>query len=948
MKIQLIKKALPFLLLFTPVLLMAQQGIISGVLNDNYGEPIPGVNVLVKGTSTGVTTDFDGIYNIECSVGDILVFSFVGMNTREVEVNASMFGETLNNTVAVKKIPVQIIESNAYKKAINNIKKTSALAPSIEDSNKTYNKGSFFLFNRISNIENKTDKVKLTYFKPDTYYEIGFKNITSLQFVKNSNLPKLQNNFAQGISDNGVLRFQGPEIGNVFSYGPELNLLEFDNSDYNYDLNGRLVLTGNGNGNSAKAYNNSIFNTSLKSVNNLFFNITTDYSSLGLDVTNTSQKDTYNIENNTSNHITFHYKNPLDSYDKIGWDTFIKYHTYTNNQPNINGFQNNVLLNNWVTPISFQNSQGYELQNGEQRSFSPNNYNNPYWLLNNNRNKENNGLLVTSLKNRFKISDDITLNTKLNYSNHKITQNFGLSKNTIGFNDGYLSNRIVDKNNFNTALNFKFSKDYDTSNLTIFSSSDYFYEDLNYSLFQANGLDNFTFKNPENSSLNNRFVHRNTLRLSNNITYKWRRNAFTTSIINNSYISSVQDDKWFLPTLQFKFDLDKLLRIYDFSELAITVSTSFDVNDTPLLYNNQSHNSLIISPEESLSYRAINDLFIDASLKLEEKENYELQLDLRFNALNTHFDIGANYFSTETKNTVFPVIDNNKFELKNVANVKNYGVEFSINSNVRLGYEFNYYPSLTFSTYRTKVSKLLDNRTIVPIAGFSTISKNLIEGQPAGVIVGSAYARDSQNNVIIGSNGFPIVDPEKKVIGNPIPDFNLGFTNTFKWKDLELNFSIDFQKGGDIWNGTQNVLNYFGTSQQSATQRNISNYVFKGVNEQGTVNTTPVDFYTIQNDISENRFVRYGFEGVAEDAIKDGSYVNLKSIDLTYTINHNKKDKFIRTLDIGVYANNLITWSKFNGASPYSNLYNNRSAKGLNFFNAPLMSEVGLKMNLKI
>lgn len=947
MKTQLTKKIIPFVFLLASSILFAQEGTVSGTLNDSNGEPMPGVSIIIKGTSTGVTANFDGNYSIKCSVEDVLVFSYIGMNTKEVKVTAAMFGE-ISNTVVVKKDPVKLIKSSAYLNAISKIKNPKIKTLSIEDSNKTYNKGSFFVFDRISNIENKPNKVKLTYFKPDIYYEIGFKSITSLQFTKQSNLPELQNTYAQGLSENGILEHKGPETETIFSYGPRLNFLEFDSSSYPYDINGRLVPISNGNGSPVQPYNNAILNTSLKSINTLSFNVSTDNTSLGFNLTNTSQKDAFNIENNQANHITLFYKKQSYSNETIGWDAFIKHNSSTNNQPNINGFQNNVLLNNWITPISFKNSQGDLLQNNEQRSFSPQNYNNPYWLLNNNRNLEKHNLLIASLKNVWNVTDDISFRTKLNYSYNKNTQNFGLTNNTIGFENGYLSDRVVDRNNFNAALNFKFYKYYEGSNLTITSNSDFLHENLDYTLFQTEGFNNFSFNNPLSSSLIERSVNRNTLRLSNNITYKWLRNAFSVSLINNAYISSIQSNKWFLPTAQFKLDLDRLIGIYDFSKFAITASTSFDVNDTPLLYNNQSHNSLLIRPEDSMNYKAIHDLFVDSSIKLEEKESYELGLNMRFDLFNTYWDFGANYYNTKTKNAVFPIIENNGFLLKNVADINNRGLELSLNTHVRIASGVYSYPSITFSTYRTKVSKLLDDETIIPIAGFSTVSKNLIEGQQTGIIMGSAYSRDNQNNILIGADGFPLVDNEQQIIGNAIPDFNIGFTNEFKWKDLKFGFSLDVQKGGDVWNGTQNVLNYFGTSQQSAIQRNTTNYVFKGVNEQGATNTVPVDFYNPQNNISENRFIRYGFEGVAEDAIVDGSYINLKSIDLNYTIKKNAKDHLIRTLEIGVFANNLVTWSKFSGTSPYSSLFNNRSAKGLNFFNAPLMSEIGLSINLKI
>ena len=72
----------------------AQEKTVSGVVSDQTG-PIPGVNVVVKGTSNGVQTDFDGKYAIKAKTGDVLVFSFIGMNNSNVTVGAS-------NTVSVK------------------------------------------------------------------------------------------------------------------------------------------------------------------------------------------------------------------------------------------------------------------------------------------------------------------------------------------------------------------------------------------------------------------------------------------------------------------------------------------------------------------------------------------------------------------------------------------------------------------------------------------------------------------------------------------------------------------------------------------------------------------------------------------------------------------------------------------------------------------------------
>ena len=72
----------------------AQEKTVSGVVSDATG-PVPGVNVVVKGTNRSVQTDFDGKFALKAKTGEVLVFSFIGMNNSSVTVGAS-------NTVNVK------------------------------------------------------------------------------------------------------------------------------------------------------------------------------------------------------------------------------------------------------------------------------------------------------------------------------------------------------------------------------------------------------------------------------------------------------------------------------------------------------------------------------------------------------------------------------------------------------------------------------------------------------------------------------------------------------------------------------------------------------------------------------------------------------------------------------------------------------------------------------
>src|SRR5690625_1862115 len=62
----------------------AQERVYSGVVSSEEGMPLPGVNVLVKGTTIGTQTDMEGNYTITASQGQELVFSFLGFTTQTI------------------------------------------------------------------------------------------------------------------------------------------------------------------------------------------------------------------------------------------------------------------------------------------------------------------------------------------------------------------------------------------------------------------------------------------------------------------------------------------------------------------------------------------------------------------------------------------------------------------------------------------------------------------------------------------------------------------------------------------------------------------------------------------------------------------------------------------------------------------------------------------------
>ena len=73
------------LIILSLQVLIAQQTTINGKITDSEtGELIVGANVLVKGTSIGVTSDFDGNYSISANPNDVLVYSYIGFERKEI------------------------------------------------------------------------------------------------------------------------------------------------------------------------------------------------------------------------------------------------------------------------------------------------------------------------------------------------------------------------------------------------------------------------------------------------------------------------------------------------------------------------------------------------------------------------------------------------------------------------------------------------------------------------------------------------------------------------------------------------------------------------------------------------------------------------------------------------------------------------------------------------
>lgn len=937
------RKALLFIFFLSHTMLFSQTGTVSGILEEENG-PLPGANVVVKGTAKGVYTDFDGKYSIECNVGDILAISYVGFKTQEILVTENMFSDIYEESIVlIKSKPVYTIKSDDYGDNLRRMPKELTFNPENQPSIKKKYFGSSRDLNNIARIKVSDKKVKFYQRKPSLYlYEIEYIGGTTQRFVQNSNLPKLQTVFAQG--SNGI-DWEGPETGNIFSFGPRLSSLGFDNSTYAYDTNGRLVPFELSEGNPAIAYPNELFQNNYKNEHYIHFSVNNEnFRTFSTHFKYTSINDLFGREKAQNILAGANYSRKGQQWDL---NSSIKYGHSVDNQPNTNGFQNLLLFQNYITPSSFDNTQGSTLASGEQRSFAPEVYNNPFWLLDTHQNtsSSSNSSIALDIKKHFTDNLELTIGGSYIISRNK--NSFGLPKGTAGFLNGFRSQ----KNIHNTRLEgfTKFTTDFDISDdIEVYSSSrlSISNEQLDYDFNEVIGINTLSRK---------RTPERTNYEFINSISFETSDFLDTELTLGNtSYSSTLQEDALWQPSIKLYTNLrdllhDELYILYFINYWGVSAGYSFSNANSPLFYGNTSHNSLGILPENALSYTANDDLFTEESLQLEDITRYEIESDIRL--LRHRISLGANYFFEERGNAVFPVLNNN-YTLANVATIENKGLEAHFGVDIIKNEKINWNTRTVFSKNRTQVTKINSDDNRIPISGFSNINQNLIVGQPAGTIVGSAYQRNSNGQILIDNTGYPIVHPEQQIIGDPTPDFQLGFSNNFDiGKQITVAFTIDWRKGGDIWNGTQQVLNYFGRSQESAQERNTQGFIFEGVTTDGATNTTPVTFLDPTQDAFSNRWTRYGFSGVGESGIVDGSYINLKNITVSYDFIKKKNGyqyKTFKSVNLIFYGNNLFTYSKYDGASPYTALFDGVSAQALQFFNTPLVSEIGFKLNLKI
>lgn len=321
------------------------------------------------------------------------------------------------------------------------------------------------------------------------------------------------------------------------------------------------------------------------------------------------------------------------------------------------------------------------------------------------------------------------------------------------------------------------------------------------------------------------------------------------------------------------------------------------------------------------------------NLKPETTRSSEVGVDLRFFNNKLSFDLA--YYRSKSIGQIVrvPVAYASGYDhiVLNAGTITNNGFEAQISATPIEYKGFAWNMNFNFTKNKNMVEDLPDG---VPLLDFETTGVSstrsvAIKGQPYGVLYGTRYLRNSEGQVLVGNNGYPQVDVLPGVIGDPNPKFLLGIRNTFSYKGLELTFLFDIKHGGDVYNGTKNVMNSLGTGK--FTENRDEDFIFPGVNATtGQPNTVVIKqrqpYYAAQG----------GLAGLSEAAIEDGSYVRLRELGISYNMPSKWLSKSpIKGINLGINSRNLLLWTKYSGIDPETNLSGVSNSLGRDYFNMP-------------
>ena len=362
-------------------------------------------------------------------------------------------------------------------------------------------------------------------------------------------------------------------------------------------------------------------------------------------------------------------------------------------------------------------------------------------------------------------------------------------------------------------------------------------------------------------------------------------------------------------------------------------------NDVPVYKTNPRYtygDQGAINPPESVPFR---------TLKPEKTHSFEVGFDGEFFQHRLH--VNATYYKTNTKNQYFEVTlpweSGYKSQFVNAGNVQNQGFELTAGWFQDFGNEFTWSTDLNLSYNDNKIIELFDGiQDGVTVSNLGGAKVILYEGGQYGDLYVRTLKRDESGKLVTetpegADYQIPVNGGEQnsdlKYMGNMNSKWNMGWNNTFRYKDLTLSMLIDFRIGGKVVSMTEATLDGYGVSERTGRARDRG-YVMR----EGIKFSNVKAYYDVVGATSFNSVYN------VEDYVYDATNVRMREISLGYTFRNLFGQS--KNLTLAFIARNLFFFYKDAPMDPDVSMGTGNGLQGFDVFNLPTTRSFGLNVKL--
>ena len=429
------------------------------------------------------------------------------------------------------------------------------------------------------------------------------------------------------------------------------------------------------------------------------------------------------------------------------------------------------------------------------------------------------------------------------------------------------------------------------------------------------------------------------------VTFGWKNMLYLEGTIRGDKSSTLPKDNntYVYPSVTGSFVFSELLKEkapwLSFGKVRLGFAKVGNDTDPYQLYNIFSMYTNIDSTTPG--YRLPNTMQ-NPNLKPESTTSWEAGLEMNF--FNNRLGFDVTYYQTNTKDEILPLSVSGTtgyiYKYVNSGEIENKGIEFGIHATPVKTRDFEWNTNLTLAHNKNKVKSLADGVDYYRITSAPfQVEIGAKVGEEYGVIMGTNYVYDDNGNKLVDDYGLYIASDGNEVIGHIFPDFTGGWTNTFRYKNFDLSFQLDFSKGGKYYSTTYLWGMYCGMFEETAANNvRETGIVSDGYTLDGTKNTTVVP----ARDYYENFY-----SGPAAQNLLKSDYIKLREVSLGYTFNLNPA-WFIKSLRLSAYGRNLAVWGPdVKHFDPEMIVTGSGNIQGIEGGATPMVSTYGLTVNLK-